>query len=326
MDLVELIRKEIDALPTGDHLIGLQSVLQHIEVAFRHLGRGHDSKDETAFTDAIYRTNQAFEGGIKEAYRVLAEKDPYKETPYNIEKYLEKNSVFKDRVLSQFRTYRTDWRNPSAHDYNLRFDENEAFLAIVSVAAFAKLVIDQISSRLASDEVKSNVKLVESAKNTSISQDSDLTENVSKILSTFFQQWSANSGENLEQSEYQLIGSIVGFLSLYGSDLEVKSEYQIHEGSRRRSDIAVSRKGERTIVEITRAKIPLQHISLAIRQLIKDVHLSDSQGAILCLVSDSPSRYVQYKMNIDYQNIYIVIPDSLSKPYQKLFESQFRRI
>jgi len=120
-----------------------------IEVAHRHLARGQAQNDETAFTDAIYRTNQAFEGSIKEAYRVLASKEPANKTPFQIEQYLQKHGVLRERVLTQFTRYRTEWRNPSTHDYKLDFDEDEAFLAIVSVSAFVKVLVDQIIEALA---------------------------------------------------------------------------------------------------------------------------------------------------------------------------------
>lgn len=78
MDLVEALRSKIFALQEGDYSPGLKAVILHIETAFGHLSRGQTKDKETAFTDAIYRTNQAFEGSIKEAYRVLTGKDPSK--------------------------------------------------------------------------------------------------------------------------------------------------------------------------------------------------------------------------------------------------------
>ena len=119
MDLVDTLRSKIDRLSDGNHTTGLQSILSHIEVAFRHLNRGQSVNDESAFTDVIYRCNQAFEGSIKEAYRVLTNQDPQRTTPFQIETYLENEQIFRDRVLAQFTNYRKEWRNPSTHDYNL---------------------------------------------------------------------------------------------------------------------------------------------------------------------------------------------------------------
>ena len=154
MDLIAILRDKIDRIASGDHTSGLKAVLVHIATATRHLRRGQETSDETAFTDAIYRTNQAFEGSLKEAYRVLAGKKPEKKTPYQIEEYLTKETVFRDRVLSQLTNYCTEWRNLSTHDHKLDFDSSEAFLAIVSVCAFANLLLDQVAEKLAHDQSK----------------------------------------------------------------------------------------------------------------------------------------------------------------------------
>ncbi len=130
MDLISILQSRVTSLPDGPYSVGLKAVLQHVEVAAKHLARGQSTDDETAFTDAIYRTNQAFEGSLKEAYRVLASKDPTGVRPFDIENYFQQQSILRPRVLAQFTTYRTEWRNPSAHDYRLEFDEDEALLAI----------------------------------------------------------------------------------------------------------------------------------------------------------------------------------------------------
>src|ERR1044071_6288717 len=78
MKLLDILHQRIDSLVAGHHTAGIRSVIQHVQVAIAHLERGKREGDDTAFTDAIYRTNQAFEGSLKEAYRVLASKDPGK--------------------------------------------------------------------------------------------------------------------------------------------------------------------------------------------------------------------------------------------------------
>src|SRR5437867_10656757 len=132
MDLLKILKNRVATLPDGEYTPGLSAVIEHVEVATRHLKRAQRSKDDSAFTDAIYRTNQAFEGSLKEAYRVLAGKDPNKTRPYDIELYFQQNATLRQRVLDQFTTYRTEWRNTSTHDYRLDFDEDEAPLAIIS--------------------------------------------------------------------------------------------------------------------------------------------------------------------------------------------------
>ena len=62
MNLLEILTSRINGLPEGGYTQGLKAVLQHVQVAANHLARGQSTADDTAFTDAIYRTNQAFEG------------------------------------------------------------------------------------------------------------------------------------------------------------------------------------------------------------------------------------------------------------------------
>lgn len=153
MDLVALLEDAARELPVGDHSIGLNAIVRHVKAAIRHLHRDQQHDPDTC-TDAIYRMNQAYEGSLKEAYRVLAGKDPSGLSPFQIENYLENNQVVRPRVLTQLTRYRQDYRNPSTHDYKLDFDEDEALLAIVSVCGFAKLLFNQIRSKLASEQAQ----------------------------------------------------------------------------------------------------------------------------------------------------------------------------
>jgi len=148
MDLVKILHESVEKLPQGSHTPGLHAILRHIAVAVRHFD-GDKNQHSDRFTDAIYRTNQAYEGSLKEAYRVIAARDPSKKTPYQIEEFFEENGILRDRVLVQIKRYRQDYRNPSTHDHKLDFDQNEALLAIASTCGFAKLLVDQIAERLA---------------------------------------------------------------------------------------------------------------------------------------------------------------------------------
>jgi hypothetical protein len=80
---------------------------------------------------------------------VMTGRDPSRLTPHKIEEYLEKQNVIRPRALKQLTRYREDYRNPSTHDYKLDFNEDEALLAIVSVCAFTKLLVNQISGKVA---------------------------------------------------------------------------------------------------------------------------------------------------------------------------------
>jgi hypothetical protein len=143
-------------VPEGDHTPGLTAIVRHVEAAIRHYDRAESSDDEDAYTDCIYRTNQVYEGSLKEAYRILSGDAPAKKTLFDIEKYFDGDSKIRSRVLQQMARYREDYRNPSTHDYKLDFDENEAMLAILSVSAFAKLLIAQMKAKIEADALRND--------------------------------------------------------------------------------------------------------------------------------------------------------------------------
>ena len=126
MDLLKLLKDKAEYFSTSEQDRGISSVVSHIEIAERHY-EGGKSGDDYLFNDVVYRSNQAFEGALKEAYRIITGRDSSRITPHKIEKYLEQNNVLKERVLQLFTNNRTEWRNKSTHDYNLYFSEQEAF-------------------------------------------------------------------------------------------------------------------------------------------------------------------------------------------------------
>lgn len=291
MDLVDTLRKKILVLKDGEYIPGLKAVLLHIETAFRHLSRGQESDDDTAFTDAIYRTNQAFEGSVKEAYRVLAEQDPNKKRPYDIENYLEKNNIFRSRVLSQLTTYRTEWRNPSAHDYKLDFDESEAFLAIVSVSAFACLLLDQIAERLSfvNSQAEAEAHKQELAASLKQASNADLLLRVTDLLVQFCAIHLPSVGiASSKLTEHQVIGALHGFLDFAAPELQVQTEAVLSSEKRIRADLLVSRGEERLVIELKR-RFMRQNYANAVAQIEQYLQVSGVKSGILLFLPDTTS-------------------------------------
>lgn len=169
MDVLALLCDRVTKLPFGDYTTGLNAIIRHVKAGIRHLERDL-SHDLDSCTDVIYRTNQAYEGSLKEAYRVLANKDPSGLSLFDIEQYLETHNIVRPRVLDQLTRYRRDYRNPSTHDYKLDFDEDEALLAILSVCGFACLLVNQIVSKLASDQAVKDTAPAKAPANKSLSE------------------------------------------------------------------------------------------------------------------------------------------------------------
>jgi len=298
MDLVATLKHKIDALDDGDYMPGLRSVLLHIETAHRHLARGQSGGDETAYTDAIYRTNQAFEGSVKEAYRVLAGQDPARMRPYDVEKYLEDNRLFRERVLSQLTNYRTEWRNPSTHDYKLDFDESEAFLAIVSVAAFACMLIDQIAERLSfkkaqaeaearKDELQSHLKTTQS---------SDLLDRAARLLQQFVATTAHTGGTHRFEAQY--IGALHGYLASIAPEINVSMEEQLSPDLRLRADLILRHGSEQVIVELKRHF--RKNTQMAIAQVEQYMLVSGVRDAILLLIPSEPGPVTVEELSVPH--------------------------
>ena len=247
MDLLSVLRQRIEAVPAGDYSLGLRAVLQHIEVAVQHLERGTRTPDETAFTDAIYRTNQAFEGSLKEAYRVIAGKDPANVRPFDIETYFQEHSPLRARVLAQLSNYRTEWRNPATHDYRLDFNEDEALLAIVSVCAFAIVLIDQITEKLSFEAAKAATR----STLPSVNPRKPLADQVADALQQFRTSPSPARTHDLVR-EAELLGALAGYLTSAIPGATVDTEPDL--GSAAHPDLIVTHGDERLIVEVKRAR------------------------------------------------------------------------
>lgn len=250
MDIIAILRKKIFLLDSGEHSAGLTATLSHIETAFRHLTRGQKDEDQTAFTDAVYRTNQAFEGAIKEAYRVLTKKNPENVRPYDIESHFSKSGTFRQRVLDQFTNYRKEWRNPSTHDYKLDFNESEAFLAIVSVTAFSCLLLDEIAQQLAHDkEVAAVQEIADKVRNEVNVIDGDLLTRIVEALKIYFLR---HADQQVEKgTAAQWLGSVSGFLTSIIPDAIVTTDAPL--GSNKlhvTADLLVESDNQRVIVEI----------------------------------------------------------------------------
>lgn len=250
MDIIAILRQKISLLDSGEHSAGLKATLSHVETAFRHLSRGQKDEDQTAFTDAVYRTNQAFEGAIKEAYRVLTKKSPEKVRPFDIESHFSKSGTFRQRVLDQFTNYRTEWRNPSTHDYKLDFNESEAFIAIVSVTAFCCLLLDEIAQQLAYDkEVATLQRTADKIRNEANLINGDLLTRTVEALKVYFLR---HANEQVEKgTASQWLGSVSGFLSAIIPDATITTDAPLGADKLHiTADLILELGTERVIVEI----------------------------------------------------------------------------
>lgn len=280
MDILKKIKGQVQLILKDKPDLKLNSIIVHIERADFFLEEGKIRKDEHLFTDVIYRTNHAFEGILKEAYKVLADKseeEAAKKSPYQIEEYLLKNKNFNQRVLELFKNYRQEWRNPSTHEYNLFFNESEAFLAIINVSAFTHVLLNQINEKIISDKEKLIIDkkapdLIESINNY---QESSLSEKLKNILIKTSEK-KLISTEDLEKREIDFIGILDALFSL-DKDLEITREPKLKSNLALRPDFIISNKDEKVIVEVKKYRSQQS----ADNQLLKYLSIANINNGII---------------------------------------------
>ncbi|UYZ85358.1 hypothetical protein MTZ49_07370 [Entomomonas sp. E2T0] len=313
MDLIQVIKDKINTLENGDYSKGLNAILTHIEVAFRHLERGQKG-DFQCFTDVIYRTNQAFEGSIKELYRVLTHKDPSKKTLNDIESYFTDSNIFRPRVLEQFTSYRKNWRNPSTHDYHLDFDDREAYLAIITVSAFSYLLISQIEDTLISQKVEKEIKSQSPTKYISPIKNNDFIADTLKLLEDFCSNkslWNMFLVGTVHPMirEHHVISALEGYFKSVTSDISLTVEPSLNNDVC--PDAIFAKNDEKIILELKayRRKSTKSELERAIVQVNSYMNLTKINTSIIFYYASQPSKFnIQEITNID-NKIIILTPE-----------------
>jgi hypothetical protein len=314
VDLLSIIRDGIDKLPEGEHP-GLKAVINHIEVAIRHLQIGQSSGDDQLYTDAVYRCNQAFEGSVKELYRVVATKDPSKTTPQKIEDFFEKSNILRPKVINQLKRYRQEWRNPSTHDYMLDFDEDEAFLAIVNIAAFAQTAVSQIASKLAFD-LASQSKIIPPTKakvnRARNSPDHELGEAVGIYAGVYLDETDLAQDSDRRMPEGQVASMLAGFLSSI-DDAEADIESQVAPDKPLYADIVMKRGKDRCVVELRSEKSMTYQSARGLEQLKTYMEAGNINSGVLVIYAARRQKYAMMTAKTDDQTIRVVLPKTMAE-------------
>ena len=294
MDLIQLIKDKIKVFSQTEYFAGIESVISHIEIAERHLDQGKKG-DDYLFNDVIYRTNQAFEGSLKEAYNVLANKTADGKSPNEIEKYLELNNLLKERVLTLFSNYRKDWRNKSTHDHKLYFSEQEAFLAIVNICAFFNILLDQMIEKIAYDQEKQKTEQSPIHRPKSY-KTMEFSNQIVQLLIDFAEQIPSSIMGSTQPRllESEVVGMLSGYLNAVDREIEVFTEYSIPLGPEKARMIAdfLLKKGEQKII----VELKITSINVARRrrdgreQLFSYMTAANIQSGILFIPPISSSQ------------------------------------
>lgn len=284
MDILKEIEKQIKSIKAEDNSAYLDQIYSHLDRAELYYMKGIN--DEQYFNDVIYRSNQAYEGALKESYKVLAgktEAELSKTTPHKIEAHLKDNNIFRDRVLQLFENYRQEWRNKSTHDYKLIFKQDEAFIALTSVTSFVHLLLREILEKLAYNKAI-RIKDIEAKfkKLNEILQEDDknLADKIIKLLFEFTDNSIINAAHST-MLDVEILGMLHGFLSKSNEDLEVIREPKLEFNSQTmRPDFIVEYESEKVVLEIKR-QFSRQQLQPAIHQVLSYLQAAAISNGIL---------------------------------------------
>lgn len=264
MDTLNAIKEQISEIRKLSSVVTLDKVLIHIERAEFFYQEGQEKNDENYFTDVIYRTNQAFEGSLRQSYMILAEKSESlanNKRTVDIEEFFANNEIFNERVLHFFKNYRQEWRNKSTHNFKLFFDQSEAFLAIVNVSAYIYVLLNQIIEKLAFDKEKDRLKnekekqkIIQSIITKS---DFDLHDKIVELIKEF----SINNKQlDSNLKEIELIGMFSAFIQTASEKIDIQTEVKyIYKNRNYRLDMLIEFEKEKLILEFKRPSIRQTH-------------------------------------------------------------------
>lgn len=293
LDIVAVLRGRVEGMPQDIERTGLNAVLKHIEVAVSHRERGAKFEDDNAFTDAVYRCSQAYEGSLREAYRVIADQDPARVTSHSIERYVQTHALLKERVLTQMSRYRVEWRNPSTHDHRIDFDEDEALLAIVTVTAFAIVLLDQIIQHYSFVKASDTPVQVTTDHVTGLS----LTERLDAALMRFRPSDYVTAGGVF--GEQQLIGALAGYLTASLPGATVVTDERIASSHAERGDVVIHLGAELAILEIKRGKATAKRVSDASDQMSRYLSVGNATVGMVIFMEGS-SQTGEWTLTSEY--------------------------
>jgi hypothetical protein len=283
MDLLSEIRAKIQTLQDHSAAEGLRAAVRHVEVAERWLLRARDEQDDDLLNDVVYRTNQAFEGMLKEAYSLFTGADAAKLRPYDIEQYFLENEVLTQRALQLFSNYRREWRNASTHDHRLLFKEQEALLAIVSVSAFSAILLDQIVERVSFEQER---RLLEERKESlqrevAVTESTPVHDQILGLLIIFGKELAATAVQEEELRQVEIAGRLAGFLQTLRPDLTVRREYQLPGEVSLRPDFVIGDEPASVVVEIKRTGYLASAVRTGHHQVLRYLEVAGLDHGIL---------------------------------------------
>jgi hypothetical protein len=290
MDLGAELRTKIERLSLHHDVAGLRAALRHIEVAERHLDRGRKDREDDLFNDVVYRTNQAFEGMLKEAYAVFAKAEVGKMPAHKIEQALADDKKLYGRFAKAITRYREEWRNASTHDHRLLFSEQEALLAIVNVSAFAALLLDQIVETVISRQPHPEIDFGPSFDSTFWKyKERPFIEQISVLLVTFAR---GNHPKIFSESEAEMLGLLASVLRTLDLELGVEARPIVKN---REPDFVLRKRDDVALVEVKRSS-SISYVRAAVDQVKHMLLDTDIRLGFVLVVPRSPGQIINTRL------------------------------
>jgi hypothetical protein len=223
---------------------------------------------------------------LKEAYTILANSDGNRKSPYQIEQHLLQEHVFAPRVLDLFTNYRQNWKNPSTHNHNLFFGEQEAFLAIVNVSAFVNILLDQIVEivNFKNEQGETLNRANEILMNIN-TYDSLLFNEQLNLLLLEFSKEVYKSDHIGTISAAAILGQIGGFISSVDPSIGIVREpILLSRDYRMRPDLIFTKGEQNIIVEVKRSNMLGRNLQNSLHQLRSYIEAANFQYGILYFV------------------------------------------
>lgn len=333
MDMIKLINDKIAFFENKANFQKLKSIVQHIKISIKHLENGKKGEDYL-FNDAIYRTNQAFEGVLREANSLFNTNNPKgkKFSLYQIEEFLNNEKVLRKRVLSQFQTYRQNWRNESTHNYMAYFSEQEAFLAIVNLYAFFNIILDQMIEAVSYKDVQ---EVLEARNQVSQVSGPDIQTDIADLLANlpaYIPENLINGNASSLIREATIAGVIRGLLEKERPDVKLKVEPNFSFDNRiYRPDLLIGSGDEQTLLEVKMLTFPdYSHILRGVDQVSKYLVVSGLSKGILLIASSIANVSFKKKKIVrgegsNKQTIIVVFPESVSFPTELSHKKQVQK-
>ena len=282
MNPIELLNLKIITISSPQLRMGLSKIVSHLLSSFRHYN-DHSTQD---YNDVVYRTNQAFEGILKETYRFLHGKDPDNLKLYEIEDYLRKERGL-IATIDTAKQYRTKFRNKSAHDYSQEYSKKEALICLFTVAAIVCNLTDAIIDHIEEEDnnaIREKIApriLNNYSKSSSVSSSVLLTIEILKEFASY----AYLEVTDPDIDEHQLILRFSSFVNLLDMDLKVHHISNLNTDSIMYPSLILrASNGDLVAVDITRKKQTEWQSLLSVRRMKHFFNLSNSKDGVILFV------------------------------------------